>query len=212
MSKDQENLSPREFILATAVRLFGENGYTGTTMRDIAKAVGLLPGSLYAHIDSKEALLLEIVGSGINRFLAILALVESSTESADQRLRVAINAHLAAVAEDPARTLVIFHQWRFLTDANRARAIDMRRQYAQAFKQIIEDGIKSGVFRSDLNVRVAVFSVLGALNWASEWYSAKGVMKADELGEAFADTLLFGLCASPPVKKKSPVKRAKKAE
>ncbi|MDD2741620.1 MAG: TetR/AcrR family transcriptional regulator [Rhodocyclaceae bacterium] len=209
MSKVQENLSSRELILETAVRLFGEKGYTGTTMRDIAKAVGLLPGSLYAHIDSKEALLLEIVGLGINRFLSILELVESSTESADQRLRVAINAHLMAVAEDPARTLVIFHQWRFLTDTNRERAIDMRRQYAQAFKQIIEDGIQSGVFRSDLNVRVAVFSVLGALNWASEWYSAKGPMNADELGEAFSDTLLYGLCASQPVKKKTTVKRTK---
>lgn len=193
MKKKLEPLTSRELIFETAVKLFGEFGYTGTTMRDIAKAVGLLPGSLYAHIDSKEALLLEIVGMGINRFLSIMDLVESSQESPKQRLRIAIKAHLTAVAEDPVRTLVIFHQWRFLTDENRTRAIEMRRQYAQAFKKIIEEGVASGSFRPDLNIRVAVFTVLGALNWASEWYSSKGTMNAEDLGEAFADTLLLGL-------------------
>ena len=51
----------RGSILEEATRLFGAQGYTGTTMRDIAAAVGVLPGSLYAHIDGKETLLLEIV-------------------------------------------------------------------------------------------------------------------------------------------------------
>ncbi|MDN5856301.1 MAG: TetR/AcrR family transcriptional regulator, partial [Actinomycetia bacterium] len=64
-----ERLSPaREAIFAAATRLFGERGYSGTTMRDIAKAVGILPGSLYAHIESKEAVLVEIIEGGVDRF------------------------------------------------------------------------------------------------------------------------------------------------
>ena len=58
MKKRQVKSSTREVIADVAVKLFGEHGYTGTTMRDIAEAVGVLPGSLYAHIDSKETLLL----------------------------------------------------------------------------------------------------------------------------------------------------------
>src|SRR6202034_4054617 len=69
MKKKAVKISTRVAIADTAVRLFSEHGYTGTTMRDIAEAVGVLPGSLYAHIDSKETLLLKIVSDGIAQFL-----------------------------------------------------------------------------------------------------------------------------------------------
>ena len=211
MGKRKEFLSPREAILEASVRLFGELGYTGTTMRDIAKEVGVLPGSLYAHIESKEALLLEIVGAGIDGFLSIMHQVEvASAKTADERLRIAIHAHLAAIAEDPGRTLVIFHQWRYLTGENRARAVMMRREYADAYKKIISDGVDAGIFRPDLNLRVTAFSILGALNWASEWYSASGPMTAEELGDEFTNTFLNGLYETPKNRKeKAPVKRVK---
>jgi len=196
MSKPQEVSTPRTAILDASVRLFGEHGYTGTTMRDIAKAVGVLPGSLYAHIDSKETLLLEIVESGIERFLAVQELVESSDAPADEKLRIAIKAHIAIVADDPGRTLVVFHQWRFLTEPNRTRAVAMRRRYAQTFMKILTDGMEKGVFRADLDKRVVVFSVLGALNWTPEWYLPDGEMDAEEIGNRFADTMLLGLSAN----------------
>src|SRR3954465_3398213 len=113
----------REQILEAATRLFSQKGYAGTTMRDIAKAVGVLPGSLYAHIDGKETLLLEIVESGIDRFLAAAADLEPNAEASD-RMRSAIKAHVRVVAENPQRTLVVFHQWRFLAGPNRARIVD----------------------------------------------------------------------------------------
>src|SRR4051812_40615760 len=97
---------PREFILEAATQLFSEKGYAGTTMRDIARAVGVLPGSLYAHIDSKETLLLEIVESGIDRFLTIAEGLDPAHRSVE-RLRSAVRMHLAVVAENPQRTLVV---------------------------------------------------------------------------------------------------------
>lgn len=214
-SKPQETSGPRAAILDASVRLFGEHGYTGTTMRDIAKAVGVLPGSLYAHIDSKETLLLEIVESGIERFLDVQKLVESSDAPADEKLRIAIKAHVAIVADDPERTLVVFHQWRFLTEPNRAHAVDMRRRYAQTFMQILSEGIENGTFRPNLDKRVVVFSVLGALNWTPEWYSPDGPMSAEEIGDRFADTILVGLFASGVVSTEKPsggkTRRAAKA-
>ena len=192
-----KNVSPREAIADVAVRLFSEHGYTGTTMRDIAKAVGVLPGSLYAHIDSKETLLLEIVSDGITRFLAIEKLLKASTESPGERLRTAIRAHIEVVAEDPERTLVIFHQWRFLSEPNRATAVAMRRRYADAFFDIVEDGKSRGEFSPQLDTTVAVFGILGALNWIPEWYSAKGASTAGEIADRLADTLIFGLREGP---------------
>src|SRR5262249_20880737 len=126
MKQNNTPMTPREVITDTAVKLFGEHGYTGTTMRDIAKAVGVLPGSLYAHIDSKETLLLEIVQDGIKRFLAIEQLI-AGAKSPTEQLRIAVRVHIEHVAESPQRTLVVFHQWRYLNDENRAVAASMRR-------------------------------------------------------------------------------------
>jgi len=193
MSTEQDSLHPRETILDAAVHLFSKHGYTATTMRDIAKAIGVLPGSLYTHIDSKETLLLEIIESGIKKFLSVQKVFESSIRPADVRMRAAIKAHVAIVAENPERTLVVFHQWRFLSEPNRTRAIDMRRRYARTFTKIVNDGVETGIFDANLNTRVAVFAILGALNWTPEWYLPSGPLSADVIGEQLADTLLCGL-------------------
>ena len=193
MSEQKELVNSREAILDAAVQLFSEHGYSGTTMRAIAKAVGLLPGSLYTHIDSKETLLFEVVEDGIEKFLTIQRQVEDSTDPADKRLRTAIKAHIALAALDRERMLIVFHQWRFLSEPNRSRAIEMRRQYAQAYVNIIKDGMESGVFRRDIDPQIAVFSILGALNWTPEWYRPDGPISAEEVGERMADTLISGL-------------------
>jgi AcrR family transcriptional regulator len=191
--------TPREAIIDVAVRLFGEKGYNATTMRDIAQAVGILPGSLYAHIDSKETLLIEIVETGIERFLAIDRLLAASGESAETRMRTAICEHVKIVAENPERTLVVFHQWRFLSGPNRARAIAMRRRYAKAFMKIVSDGMASGDFNPELDPRITVFAILGAANWTPEWYSASGPDSAELIGRKMADVLILGLrpCSQP---------------
>lgn len=191
------SLSSREAIVDVAAKLFSEHGYTGTTMRDIAKAVGLLPGSLYAHIDSKDQLLLEIVSSGISRFLGVEGELKGTKASAIDQLRTAIRWHMSAVAEDPERTLVVFHQWRFLEEPNRSKALEMRRRYAGAFFRIIDLGKASGEFSPALDTRVSVFGILGALNWVPEWFSPDGAMTASEIAERLADTLIGGLRAGP---------------
>lgn len=177
------------------MRLFSTQGYPGTTMRDIANAVAMLPGSLYAHIDGKETLLVELVESGIERFLAIEGPLAASTESAAPRMRTAIKAHVAVAAENPERALVVFHQWRFLSEQNLPRARDKRRRYQKIFERIMDDGIENGDFSPKIDGRIAVFTILGALNWTPEWYSPHGPAGAEEIGEKLADYLLHGLCA-----------------
>src|ERR1700688_5195242 len=169
MKKRQVKSSTREVIADVAVKLFGKHGYPATTMRDIAEAVGVLPGSLYAHIDSKETLLLEIVSDGIARFLAIEQSLAACVDSPEVRLRKAIRAHVDVVAEDPQRSLVVCHQWRFLSEPNRASAIAMRTRYANAYVKIIDDGKATGAFSPRLDTHIAVLSVLGALNLIPEW-------------------------------------------
>jgi TetR/AcrR family transcriptional regulator, cholesterol catabolism regulator len=186
-------IGPREAIMDAAMHLFGKQGYTGTSMRDIAGAVGVLPGSLYAHIASKEALLVDIVENGINRFLAAVRPHAESGATPTEKLRAMVIAHVAVVADNPERSLVVFHQWRFLGDDNIQAAIGKRRDYEQAFVGVIEEGMKSGAFRANLNRRIAVLTILGALNWTPEWLSPGGSLSPEEVGGLIADTLLMGV-------------------
>jgi TetR/AcrR family transcriptional regulator, cholesterol catabolism regulator len=190
--ESQESMRPREAILESAISLFGKRGYNGTTMRDIAKDVGVLPGSLYAHISSKETLLDEIVELGIESFLAIEAMLPR-TASSVEKLRAAIRAHVKIAAENPGRSLVVFHQWRFLTEPNLTRALNKRRRYQQLFVKLIDAGIADGNFAPDLDSKIAVLTILGALNWVPEWFSSAGPFAPPEVGDKMADHLLSGL-------------------
>jgi TetR/AcrR family transcriptional regulator, cholesterol catabolism regulator len=183
----------RGSILEEATRLFGAQGYTGTTMRDIATAVGLLPGSLYTHIDGKETLLLEIVEGGIDEFLTAGREARSGTGSAEDRLRQLIKAHVRAVAKNAERTLVVFHQWRYLTGDNRFRVIAKRREYEDTIEAIVEDGRRSGIFNPKLDLKISVLGLLGALNWTAEWYQPDGKASAEEIGDRIADSIFLGL-------------------
>jgi TetR/AcrR family transcriptional regulator, cholesterol catabolism regulator len=186
-------IGPREAIMDAAMHLFGKQGYSGTSMRDIAGAVGVLPGSLYAHIASKEALLVDIVEDGINRFLAAVRPHAESAATPTEKLRAMVIAHVAIVADNPERSLVVFHQWRFLGDDNIQAAIGKRRDYEQAYISVIEQGMKSGAFRANLNRRIAVLTILGALNWTPEWLSPGGSLSPEAVGGLIADTLLMGV-------------------
>ena len=175
------------------MHLFGKQGYTGTSMRDIANAVGVLPGSLYAHIESKEALLVDIVADGIGRFISAVEPFAAATGSPSDRLRAMIVAHVEIVADNPERSLVVFHQWRFLGSENVPAAIERRRSYEKTFAGVVEEGVAAGVFKRGMNLRIAVLTILGALNWTPEWFSPDGRLAAKDVGELMAGTLLGGI-------------------
>ncbi len=183
----------RMAIMNSAMHLFGKRGFNGTSMRDIANSVGLLPGSLYAHIDSKEALLFEIVTGGISQFISAVEAASASTADPIEKLRRMIVAHVEIVATNPERSQVVFHQWRFLGPDNLPDAIDRRRQYETHFVDVIRMGSEAGVFKPDLNLRITVLTILGALNWTPEWFSPDGRLSATALGEMMADVLLGGV-------------------
>ncbi|MGQ0696792.1 MAG: TetR/AcrR family transcriptional regulator [Panacagrimonas sp.] len=188
-------------ILETAAKLFSEYGFAGTTMRDIGDAVGVLPGSLYAHIKNKESLLFEVVQSGIQNFLALEARIGETSGTPEEDLRAAIKFHVAEVAANPQYTQVVFHQWRFLSPPMRKRVIELRRRYADVFRRILERGIADGTFNPDLNASLEILALLGSLNWIPEWYSQKGAYGPEEIGDKLADTMLYGVCVRPPLTK-----------
>jgi AcrR family transcriptional regulator len=179
----------RERILDQAARLFGRRGYHATSMRDIGEATGLLAGSLYAHIASKEDLLYEIVVQAGNEFIARLEAVEAAERSAEERLRLAMRAHVSVLAENVDAAWVFHHEWKALTGDRREEVRRLRRGYESLWDGIVSD------LPGASDRRFARLLVLSAANWTYTWYRPEGPLTPEEVADRFTDLLLTGLGA-----------------
>lgn len=182
-----------EAIEREAVHLFWEKSYPMTGMRDLSERVGILPGSLYAHIASKEDLLLRIVESGIRNYSEAIAPHANASGPADERLRGAVHAHMTVLARTGEQTRVTFQQWRYLGEENRAVVVQLRQEFEDLFSRIVADGIASGHFRTVPHPRIVVLGVIGALNMATDWFAPDGPLSAADVADALADSFLQGL-------------------
>jgi len=182
----------REDILQAARVLFREKGYHATTIRDIATQCGLLSGSLYAHIRTKEDLLFEITEQVANQFLAGIDQIVAGHEDAVTKFRNALRAHIAIVADHIEAAAVFSHEWKNLS-GNRKQYIQMKRDtYEEQWTQIIEQGIREGQFIPG-DVKFSRLVALSVANYLYEWFHPGGAVEALEVANHFADIILRGL-------------------
>ena len=194
MKVEERNRSPRRAELnEAAAKLFSERGYHGTSMQHLADALGLQRGSLYAHIGSKEELLLDVVEDGADRFLERAERAASSEGTASERLQRLLVGHVETAIEHLEAATVFLNEWRYLSEDLRGPIQDKRDRYEAIVREIVTDGIASGEFRSDADVRFAALLVLSAGNWTYAWYRPGGELGPAEIGQRFAELIIKGL-------------------
>jgi AcrR family transcriptional regulator len=183
----------REEMVAAAARLFSERGYHGTSMQDVAGVLGLLRGSLYAHIGSKEELLYDVVERGAERFLERGTRALLLDAPAPERLRAFLVGHVETAIEQLEAGTVFLNEWRYLSDEPRSNIQGKRDRYEDMVRSILADGIDRGEFRADIDVPLAARLVLSAGNWIYAWYREGGELAPHQVGAEFADMLVRGL-------------------
>jgi len=181
----------RAQIVRAATTLFWEKGYHGASMKDIGERVGMLKGSLYTHVSNKEEILLEIVSDTFRRFMDALQplLVESTT--AEERLRLALYTHATIVFDDAAAASLFFHESRHLDGEPGAWVRDAQNRYRLIWEKLLQAGVDSGEFRSDLDVKAAAVVALSNGDWA-ERVPAGTDTDSQELADRFGTVLLEG--------------------
>lgn len=188
----------REQIHDVASRLFSERGYHATSMRDLARELGMQGGSLYAHISSKEELLMEIVQRAAQQFDSALLTLRADTLPADRKLREAMRRHIRVVADNMASATVFFHEWQHLSPEGYARVTRWRDTIDAFYRDLVRQGIAEGLFRADLDVKMTANLILSAVNWTYTWYRPGGTLTPRDVAEQYADMLLSGLRAPTP--------------
>ena len=190
----------RRQILDAAAHLLKQQGYEATTTREIATAVGIKGGSIYHHFPSKDAIVGEVVNEGVrvvyDAVVAALAALPTRASSR-QRLETAIKTHLLASLEHSDYTSACIRTYAFLPESVRKECSAERRRYEQLWRDLVAELFEAGLIDAKLSPDSVRLLLLGALNWAGEWYRP-GRMGIDEIARDFA-----GCVAGPePLRRK----------
>ena len=180
----------RSELTRQAARLFAEKGFHGTSIGDLAEAMGVQKGSLYAHISSKQDLLYEAVAEGARAFHADLDAIPDEAP-ASEKIRLALRSHLRVVADQLDVATVFVQEWRYLEGERRGEIVAERRRYEERIRAYFREGRELGELRADLDDATAALLVLSAANWAYTWLQAG--RDTDELADRFYSVMLEGV-------------------
>ena len=162
------DLPTRDRLAVEAARMFAQRGYHGTSVSDLAAALGIQKSSLYAHISGKADLLAEIALAGAAAFHAALDTLPEGA-AAGERLELALRAHLAVVESQLDVATVWLQEWRYLTGEARDVFLRERHRYEERIRDLFEAAVRSGDLRRDLDVDDATLVFLSVANWAYTW-------------------------------------------
>ena len=159
-------------------------------MNDLAEALGVQKGSLYAHTASKQELLWEIARDGAAAFHAALDEVPPRLPAVE-RIRLALRAHLAVVADQVEVATVFVREWRYLQGERRDDFLAERRRYEERIRALFREGREGGELRTDVDDAAAALLLLSAANWAYTWLRPES--DTDALADAFHALLVDGM-------------------
>jgi AcrR family transcriptional regulator len=157
-------------VLDEAARLFRTRGFDGTSVRDIARAVGMLPGSLYCHFQTKEALLVAVYVKGVQQITEAVRCAIERHEDPWDRLEAACIAHLDAILRDDDYAQVVVRVRPADVPVVDRSLAELRNQYEALFTGLIRDLPLS----RNTDRRVLRLMLMGALNWSQTWYRPDG--------------------------------------
>jgi TetR/AcrR family transcriptional regulator, cholesterol catabolism regulator len=184
-------------VIEAAARVFNEKGYESTSIQDIAEAVGILKGSVYYYIDSKEDLLNEILKGVHDDALENMRKVERMDGDALQKIRAFVTSHVTFNAENLTKMGVFFHDFRSLSTERRAEVIEARDIFDTLLRSLIREGQVQKLICPDVDPKTASFAVMGSLNWIYQWYKPGGDRTVSEIADEFADLIVNGLACTP---------------
>lgn len=182
----------KQQIFHTARSMFSERGYRATTVRDIAREMNMQAGSLYAHIESKEDMLWEIVDRAAEQFLGAVEPIALGEARAPEKLREMVRAHVRVVADNLADATVFLHEWKYLSAERQSAIRERRNRYESLYRQVIDAGIREGDF-AEADPKMAALLVLSTVNWLPQWYNPAGPLSPTEVADRFSELVLRGL-------------------
>lgn len=196
-----------EEILAAAIQVFSQKGYAAASLQDVADAVGLLKGSLYHYISSKESLLYRIFQESHEEGSALMAAVDEMELAPDAKLREFVRRLTLFYEQNRERASLYFGEWRHLTGEDLQTVVRQRREFELYVRTIVSDAYERGLTDPDLDVKLATRYILTGVNGVILWYHPDGPLPAEDIAEQIAE-----LACSSVLRRKRPALRKAASE
>jgi AcrR family transcriptional regulator len=185
-------ISRKDQIETIATALFKERGFSATSMRDLAREVGIEAASIYAHVRSKEEILKAVCFKMAYEFFGELEQIEQQHQSYNAKLRQLIAAHVNIITRNVAASAVFQNEWRHLSEPYLTDFRQLRENYEQRLRTLIQQGIQTGEF-VPADERFITRTLLASLNGIPQWYQLDGALNSEEIAQSLADLFLNGL-------------------
>lgn len=181
-----------ELIIDTAADMFKRKGYTATSLQDIASAVGLLKGSIYHYIDSKEDILFAIIKRNHDRIIdnnLKWKQVDDPLEAIDSFIR----GHILHTLSNTTDSEVYLREFRSLSSERAESITKAQDAYDHQFRDLVKQAIRQGLLRPGVTPEFAARAVFGMANWTLYWYNAKGTLSTSDVVEELSSYAMASL-------------------
>jgi AcrR family transcriptional regulator len=170
---ESKSARTRERILDAAAVVLNRNGYAGTRLSDIAELAGLAAPAIYYYFPSRDEVIQEVVQVGLRRTMShVRESLDAAAPDAGpmERILTAVQAHLEMVLRDSEYSSAAIRNGGQLPPAIREVQLVDQRRYGALWRSLIDAAVAAGEVNPELDPRAARMLVMGALNWAPEWW------------------------------------------
>ena len=190
-NRRRDPATKREAVLKTAAELFIEKSYSRTSMNDVAECLNITKPALYHYFQNKEQILLECYRLGTGLIEGTLNEIGNHGGTGLEKVEAFIYSYANVMTVNFGRCVMRLDEGDLSGEA-RADVRKYKRKIDRHLRRFIEEGVADGSI-TPCDIKIAAFSIAGAVNWICQWYQPEGALSADEIASQFARTLTQGL-------------------
>jgi len=179
-------------IQAVAAPLFAYKGYHSTSMREIARELGMNQASLYHYFRSKEDILFELMNDAVDNALSTLREICAGEFLPRDKLTRMLHFYTVYYAGAPERLILLVNEQHSLTSEHRRVLVEKQREYVNIFKDVFKD-LKGDQLVKKIPDSVAIFAFLGMVHYTITWYSREGTVDLEGLADIFSEVFTRGV-------------------
>jgi TetR/AcrR family transcriptional regulator, cholesterol catabolism regulator len=188
----------REAVLDKAAQLFNERGYSGTGLQDIADEFQVTRPALRHHFPNKLDLLSAIHDRAMAALRAPLDEILATDQDAPSKMAAFIMHHVCSSTETPNVIAVFLQEESEFPPEELARVLQDKREYSDKVESIYRQGVEEGVFRADVDPKVATYGILGMCNWLHRWVRPEGRYSSEEIAHQLTSLVSEGYLKRGP--------------
>lgn len=181
-----------EEVLESAANIFFAKGFHATSIEDVARDVGMLKGSLYYYIKSKDDLLFQLLMAGIEDGDAYIAKQIDPNGEPVAQLERAIRAQIDYIIQNRVPFGLFLHEFDSLSGKRQHKLISVMSRYNSRFVELVRRGQETGKLIEGAPWLI-VNGILGMCNWLYRWYDTDQISDPEQVKQVFLRMILQGI-------------------